>query len=273
MFEVLRENALKRKLREGKTVYGLFCSIPSPVMVDMIGCAEFDFVIIDTEHVLINPETLENMIRAAEAANITPLVRVADSQPGTILRVLDSGAQGVVVPNVQSREQAESIVRSSRYYPLGTRSLNSGRPGAFGKQDLVAYLQRANEEIMVVPMIESREGVEQADDILGVSGMDMVLEGAADLSQSYGLPWQTRGEVVKSALQTIQSAAKRHGVPYCAIPRAIEDLDKWQEVGVRAYVLGDERGIAFRAMRSHLCMFAGRERELEEKENSYEPRR
>lgn len=252
---MLRENALKRKLREGKVVYGLFCSIPSPVMVEMIGCAEFDFVIIDTEHVLINPETLENMIRAAETANVTPLVRVADSNPGTILRVLDSGAQGVVVPHVQSREQAESIVRYSRYYPLGTRSLNSGRPGAFGKNDLVAYLQRANEEIMVVPMIESREGVDQIEDILSVTGIDMVLEGAADLSQSYGIPWQTRTEVVKAALQKVQSAAERHGVPYCAIPRAVEDMDMWREKGVRAYVLGDERGIAFRAIRNQLGMF------------------
>jgi len=249
---LLRKNALKDKLQQGKTVYGLFCSIPSPVMVEMIGCAEFDFVIIDTEHVLINPETLENMIRAAETVNITPLVRVADDNPGTILRVLDSGAQGVVVPHVHSREQAENIVRFSRYYPLGTRSLNSGRPGAFGKNNLVEYMQRANEEIMVIPMIESREGVEHVDDILSVPGIDMVLEGAADLSQSYGVPWQTRGELVKDALQKIQAAAHAHGVPYCAIPRAPEDIELWRERGVRVFVLGDERGIAFRAMQNQL---------------------
>jgi 2-keto-3-deoxy-L-rhamnonate aldolase RhmA len=265
---VLKENALKRKLKEGKAVYGLFCSIPSPVMVELIGCAEFDFVIIDTEHVLINPETLENMIRAAETANLTPLVRVADAQPGTILRVLDSGAQGVVVPHVQSREQAESIVRFSRYYPLGSRSLNSGRPGAFGKNDLVAYMERANAEIMVVPMIESREGVDRIDDILSVSGIDMVLEGAADLSQSYGVPWQTRGDTVKAALRRIHSAAVRHGVPYCAIPRAEEDMALWWEKGVRAYVLGDERGIAFRALRHQLHTWKDRERTRAEEDRS-----
>lgn len=268
---MLKQNTLKRKLREGKTVYGLFCSIPTPVVVEMIGCAEFDFVIIDTEHVLINPETLENMIRAAEAAHITPLVRVGDSQPGTILRVLDSGAQGVVVPNVQSRAEAEKIVQYSRYYPLGTRSLNSGRPGAFGKNDLVGYMERANEEIMVVPMIESKEGVEQAEEILRVAGIDMVLEGAADLSQSFGRPWETRCIEVKTALQSIQAAANRHRVPYCAIPRALEDLDRWQEMGVRAYVLGDERGIAFRAMQSQLNTFRDRQKEFEKKESDYEP--
>ncbi|GED24441.1 siderophore biosynthesis protein SbnG [Brevibacillus agri] len=262
---MLKENTLKRKLREGKTVYGLFCSIPAPVVVEMIGCAEYDFVIIDTEHVLVNPETLENMIRAAEAAQITPLVRVANALPGTILRALDSGAQGIVVPHVESREQAEQIVRSSRYYPLGTRSLNSGRPGAFGKNDLVLYLERANAEIMVVPMIESRAGVERITDILDVPGIDMVLEGAADLSQSYGRPWDTRGELVKTALQSVQAAALSRGVPYCAIPRAAEDMDEWFEKGVRAYVLGDERGIAFRALRHQLGTMRDKEQHRKEK--------
>ncbi|MGZ0049428.1 HpcH/HpaI aldolase family protein [Brevibacillus gelatini] len=267
---MLKENTLKRKLREGKTVYGLFCSIPAPVVVEMIGCAEYDFVIIDTEHVLVNPETLENMIRAAEAAEITPLVRVADAQPGTILRALDSGAQGVVVPHVESREQAEQIVRSSRYYPLGTRSLNSGRPGAFGKNDLVAYMERANEQIMVVPMIESKAGVERIAEILDVPGIDMVLEGAADLSQSLGRPWDTRGELVKTALASVQAAAQSRGVPYCAIPRVAEDMDGWYEKGVRAFVLGDERGIAFRAMRQQLGTLRDKEQELRKRERGYE---
>ncbi len=267
---LLKENTLKKKMRQGENVYGLFCSIPSPVVVEMIGCAEFDFVIIDTEHVLVNPETLENMIRAAETAQITPLVRVGDSQPGTILRVLDSGAQGVVVPNVQSREEAEKIVQHSRYYPLGTRSLNGGRPGAFGKNDLSAYLKYANEQIMVVPMIESKEGVERADEILQVPGVDMVLEGAADLSQSLGCPWDTRGPLVKASLLSIQTAASRNGVPYCAIPRALEDVELWQERGVRAYVLGDERGIAFRALRTQLASFRDREKVLQEKGIDYE---
>lgn len=239
----------------------------------MIGCADFDFVIIDTEHVLMNPETLENMIRAAETAQVTPLVRVGDSQPGTILRVLDSGAQGVVVPNVQSREEAERIVQYSRYYPQGTRSLNSGRPGAFGKNDLVTYMEYANEQIMVVPMIESKEGVERADQILQVPGVDMVLEGAADLSQSLGRPWETRGLLVKTALQSIQAAAARNGVPYCAIPRALEDVDLWREKGVRAYVLGDERGIAFRALRAQLATFRDRDMEEGKKEIDDDPSR
>jgi 2-keto-3-deoxy-L-rhamnonate aldolase RhmA len=252
---MLRINRLKQKLSEGRVVFGLFCSIPSPVVVEMIGCADFDFVIIDTEHMLVNPETLENMIRAAEAVDITALVRVSEVNPKEILRALDGGAQGIVVPYVESKEQAESIVRACRYSPLGQRSLNGGRPGSFGKHSLSSYIQRANEEIMVVPMIESAAGVERAEHILSVPGIDMVLEGAADLSQSYGVPWQTRAPVVKEGLQRIYAAADRWNVPYCAIPRVVGDFAEWRELGVRAYVLGDERGISFRAMSAHLQSF------------------
>ncbi|ASS74026.1 siderophore biosynthesis protein SbnG [Tumebacillus algifaecis] len=252
---MLRENVLKRKLQQGETVFGLICSVPHPTMVEMIAAADYDFVIIDTEHVLINPETLENMLRAADASGITALVRVQDAAPNTILRVLDAGAHGVVVPHVRTKEEAEAIVKASRYYPQGMRSLNGGRPADFAKIDLQGYLTYANEQVMVVPMIENREGVDNAADIASVPGVDMILEGAADLSQSYGLPWQTRSETVQSALAQAAAAVRAQGVPYCAIPRALEDVALWQERGVTAFVLGEERGTAFRALRTHLSTY------------------
>ncbi|SMO90219.1 HpcH/HpaI aldolase family protein [Melghirimyces algeriensis] len=248
----MRRNELKRKLDNGHTVWGLFCSIPSPVHVEIIACAGYDFVIIDTEHTLINPETLENMIRAAEARNITPLVRVPDTAFGSILRALDAGAQGVVVPHVNSGKDVEDVVRASRYFPEGMRSLNGGRVPGFGIINLEEYIHLANREVMVIPMIENRVGVENLDDILSVNGVDMVLEGAADLSQSFGIPWQTRHPMVREALQRIHDQTVQHDVPFCAIPRLEEDIQTWKERGVRAFVLGEERGLAFRAVRSHL---------------------
>ncbi|MDF2958839.1 MAG: siderophore biosynthesis protein SbnG [Paenibacillus sp.] len=237
-------------------MFGMIGSIPSPVVVEMVGCAGFDFIIIDTEHVQVNPETLEHMIRAAEAVELTALVRVSEAHPKEILRALDAGAMGIVVPHVETGEQAEQIVRACKYGPVGNRSLNSGRAGMFGRDDLGEYIRRANEEIMVVAMIESRKGVEEASQILSVPGIDMVLEGAADLSQSYGIPWQTRSPVVKDGLRQLFAAARSTGVPYCAIPRAAEDYSEWRKLGVQAFVLGDERGVAFRALRAHLQRFA-----------------
>ncbi len=250
---MLRINQLKRKLDAGQAVYGVICSIPSPAAIELIAEAAFDFVIIDMEHVLINPETVENMIRMAEAYDLTPLVRVADLNPKTLLRLLDGGAQGIVLPMIESPEQLADAIAACKYHPLGRRSLNAGRPGAFGKNSLAQYVGRANEETMLVAMIESAEGAWRAAEISAVPGLDMILEGAADLSQSLGMPWQIDQPVVQQALLDTWQAARAAGVPYCAIPRQSGDLGRWRARGVKAFVLGDDRGIAFRALQARLA--------------------
>jgi len=245
---MLTPNRLKRQLREGDRPLGLFASIPAPVTVEMIGQAGFDFVILDTEHSLVNPETLENMLRAAELAGLTALVRVAAVDARTVVPLLDAGARGIVVANVETPETLEALGEVLRFHPRGRRSMNSGRPGRFGGDDLVDYLARANEAMMLVAMVESRQGVDNIEALLAVPGVDMVLEGAADLSQSLGIPWQTEAPEVTEALDRVHAACRDAGVAYCAIPRSAGRLGHWHERGADAYVLGDERGIAFRAL-------------------------
>jgi staphyloferrin B biosynthesis citrate synthase len=254
--EMLQTNRLKQQLREGREIFGLFCSIPSALMVEMIGLAGYDFVIIDTEHTLINPETLEHMLRAAEAVGLTALVRVPNADAGATLRALDAGAYGIVVPHVDSQAQVAAVVKASRYYPQGQRSLNGGRPAAFGRASLVEYMERANAEIMLVPMIESSTAVERIEEIVGQDGIDMLLVGTADLSQSYGLPWQLQHQTVRQAVERIYQAATRRNIPFCAILRRSEELDYWRARQVPAYILGDERGIAFRALQEHRKRYA-----------------
>ncbi|OPE56955.1 siderophore biosynthesis protein SbnG [Pseudomonas syringae pv. tomato] len=249
---MLRTNALKGKLGSGQPVYGLISSIPAPAAIELIAEAGFDFVIIDMEHVLINPETVENMIRVAESYGLTPLVRVADLNPKTLLRLLDGGAQGIVLPMIERPEQLADAIAACKYHPLGRRSLNAGRPGSFGKHSLAQYVEAANQQIMVVAMIESAEGVRRAAEIAAVAGLDMILEGAADLSQSLGMPWQIDQPEVQQALYDTWQAAQAAGVAYCTIPRQPGDAARWQARGVNAFVLGDERGIAFRALQARL---------------------
>lgn len=249
---MLRTNRLKQQIATGEPVYGLFCSIPSPAMIELIAEAGYDFVIIDTEHVLINPETIENMIRTAESYQLTPLVRVGDTDPKTLLRLLDGGAQGIVLPMVESADQVRQAVQSCKYFPEGNRSLNAGRPGSFGKSPLKDYVTKANAEIIVVAMIESQRGVENLEDIVTVPHVDMILEGAADLSQSLGIPWQTSHDDVQNALHYCHQIACNTGIPYCAIPRTPEDHDLWLNKGVTRFVLGDERGTAFRALQDKI---------------------
>ena len=249
---MLRTNRLKRALSEQREVYGVLASLPTAASIELIAEAGFDFVVIDTEHVLINPETVEHMIRTAESYELTPLVRVADDNPKTLLRLLDGGAQGIVLPSVEDPERLAAAIRACKYAPQGTRSLNAGRPGAFGKHSLAEYVQKANDEILVVAMIESRAGVERIDELCAVDGLDLVLEGAADLSQSLGVSWQTAHPEVLKALCRVHQRAADHGLPYAAFLRHGGAKAEWRERGVRTFLLGDERGIAFRALTSAL---------------------
>ena len=249
---MLQDNRLKRALTKGKMVFGLLNSIPSPLVVEMIAYAGYDFVILDMEHLSVNPETLENMVRAAECGGMTALIRVPNSAPETILRALDCGAQGVVVPHVSSRAGAEQAVAASRFHPLGNRGISGGRTTGFGTIDLHTYFERANAEIMVVPMIEDKEGVDNLDAILSVAGIDMVLEGAIDLSQSYGVPGQAQHPIVQAAIAKIAATCEHHKVKFCAIPRTPGQLDAWKARNVQAYLLGDDRGISYRALKANL---------------------
>ncbi|QMV42379.1 HpcH/HpaI aldolase family protein [Cohnella cholangitidis] len=245
----MRKNKLKGKISRGEPVYGLFVSIPHPIVIELIGYAEFDFVIIDYEHASMNMETIEEMIRAAELLDMTPLVRISKVDRIEILKVLDSGAQGIVIPHVERREQVEEAVRYAYYHPIGMRSLNSGRAGAFAKYSLTDYISEANEELMIVPMIESVEGVRQCEAILSVPQVSFVLEGAADLSQSLSVPWDTDHPEVQRNLDVLHEGAERCNVPYAIVSRSLDGHRKWADKGVHIFVLGDDRNTAFRAYR------------------------
>lgn len=248
---MLRANPVRGALGRGESVYGLFCALASPAMVEMVGCAGYDFAILDTEHTGVDPQNLEDMIRAAEAVDLTAFVRVPENDSGAVLRALDAGALGVVVPHVRTVDDARAAVGAARYAPEGTRSLNGGRGPGFGLLDLGEYVARANAEVMVVVMIEDREGVDAIEEIVAVPGIDLVLEGAADLSASYGVPWQTRHPDVRAAIARVADRCAAAGVPFCAVPRTVDDHGAWRDRGVRAFVLGEERGVAARALRAH----------------------
>lgn len=255
---MLRPNEVRRRLAAGEEAYGLFSTLPEPTMVEMIGCAGYDFVILDTEHTLVDPQRLENLIRAAETTGLTPFVRVPEADPGAVLRALDAGAMGIVVPHVRQRADIDATIRAARYAPEGMRSLNGGRGPGFGSIDPAAYLRRANEEIMIVALIEDAEGVEAIDDILSPGGVDLVLPGPGDLSQSYGVPWQVRHPRVREAVTSLSGACARHSVPFCAMSTTPERRAEWRADGVRAFVVGEDRDLTARALRGHLDRTAGR---------------
>lgn len=249
----MKGNKLKKKIRRNEPVYGMFISIPDPIIIEMIGYAEYDFVIIDHEHTSTSMETIENMIRTAELADITPLVRISSVDRTEILKVLDCGAQGIVIPNVNDKKEIELAIHYAYYHPIGMRSLNSGRPGSFAKHSLTDYIAKANDEIIVVPMIESVEGINEREAILSLPNISFVLEGAADLSQSLAIPWETDHPEVQKNLEKLYLTSKQYNVPYALVSRNHQNHKKWAEIGANIFVLGDDRGTAFRAYMEKLA--------------------
>jgi 2-keto-3-deoxy-L-rhamnonate aldolase RhmA len=230
---------------------GLFCSLASPAIVEMIGWAGFHFVILDAEHSLVGPEELAHQLRAADAVGLRALVRLPSATSSLAGPVLDAGAAGVVIPRVRSASDVEAAVRAARYHPWGGRGLDAGRATRYGQADLRQAVRQAAGNVAVVAMIEDREGVEAIAEVVGVPGVDAVLEGAADLSQSMGTPWETTSPVVQSALEQVETTCRVANVPFWAVPRRPEDAQRWWERGVRTFVTGDARNLAARALADH----------------------
>jgi staphyloferrin B biosynthesis citrate synthase len=241
---------LKAHLHVNDPVYGLFCSTPAALTVELIAAAGYDFVVIDLEHTLIGAEQLAAMLLAARASGIAALVRVAS--PHQVLQALDAGAEGIVFPRIRSAQAAHEAVHLCHFAPRGDRGLNATWHSRYGRDDLSVALDAAREQTLVVAMIEDIEGLDQVHAIAAVDGVDVLLEGAADISQSLGFPWQTRHPDVLAAVSRIRAAARHHGKTFCALPRAPEDFQASYQDQVRMFILGDDRGIARRAMAAHL---------------------
>lgn len=206
-------NTLKRKLECGQAVVGPFLTLNCPDLVELMGLTGFDFLIIDTEHGPMEAESIQNLIRAAELRGITPIVRVSDTRDVTILKTLDVGAHGIQVPQVNSREAAESVVRSAKYFPAGTRGAAMPRASHYGLLPLDDYLASANRETMVIVHCENRAGLSCIEEIASTPGVDVVFVGPYDLSQSLGFPGKLGTPQVAGAVDRALKAAQGAGKP------------------------------------------------------------
>lgn len=208
----MRTNTTKAKLAEGKVVYGAIVSRFAPDIVEIFGAIGYDFVMIDCEHGPMDLDQTEHMVRAAESFGITPIARIPNHEDSTILRFMDRGVQGIIVPHINTREDAESTVKAARYYPDGHRgSAGSGRAHDYGMggADSASWI---NSQVMVIPMIEETQAVDNLDEILAVPGVDVLHVAAGDLGQSMGNPGREAvREVMSKVLPKIRAAGKNVG--------------------------------------------------------------
>ena len=202
-------NPVKAKIRAGEAAFGTICPLPSPEVVEMIGVAGYDCVLIDLEHGPLDVETVQAMGRACRATGIVPLARVPDANPKTILRMLDSGCLGVMVPQIETPEQAADVVAACRYPPAGRRSLAGNTVAAgWGIVPAADHVAASNEAVLSIVQIETRRGLDAVEKIVRVPGLDMIFIGPNDLSTSLGYPGQMRHPDVQDAIRRILRAAK-----------------------------------------------------------------
>ncbi|BCJ54622.1 2-dehydro-3-deoxyglucarate aldolase [Actinoplanes sp. NBRC 14428] len=197
---------------EAGPALGTWVKIPAMEVMELVALAGFDFAVIDLEHSPINLETAYQLIGTALFRGVTPIVRVPELAGGLVQRVLDAGAGGVMVPHVDTVEQARAAVSAVRFPPLGTRGVGStGRAGAWGALPRAEYLRYGQEEVVLIAQIESALGVRNAGGIAALDGVDALLVGAADLSVSEGRT-ESDPAVVALMAEAVEQG-RRAGVP------------------------------------------------------------
>ncbi len=213
---LMRTNELKKKMKNGEIVTGSFVYIPSPKLAEMVGLLGFDFAVIDMEHGPIDTGVAEDMVRAVEVGGATPIIRVTHNTPHLILRALDIGGQALHIPDINTREDAESAVKATKYGPEGHRGLAGVRAAGYGfTGPLSEYAAKANEETMVIAHIEHVDAVNNLDQLLQVDGIDVYYLGPQDMSNSLGIPGQAKDprvvDLVESSIRKISEAGKVAG--------------------------------------------------------------
>jgi len=233
----MRRNQAKEKLLSGGTIYGVFCNLYSPMIVELIGHIGFDFVLVDAEHGPAEVESCENMVRAAESVGVPIFIRVAMNIRQNILRYLDIGAQGVQLPMVNTRTEAEAVVQAVKYPPQGRRGLAAMRAADYGLQiPLKDYTMIANQEILVVIQIETMEAMNNLDEILTVEGIDVFFIGPTDLSTSMGYVGQANHPEVQATIEKLVREIRAAGRVAGTIAYDNEALTKAKERGFQYIV-------------------------------------
>jgi 4-hydroxy-2-oxoheptanedioate aldolase len=247
------KNKLKEALKNGETKFGTFSILNSEEIVEIIGLSGFDFVIIDTEHGPGSIESSIGLIRAAESKGITPIIRVTEPSVTTILRSLDIGSHGILVPQVNDKETAENIVKSAKYYPVGNRGVAFARSADYGNgNDTKEYFKMSNEETMIIAQCESKEGLENLEEIIKVPEVDAIFFGPFDMSQSLGIPGQLTSKQIEDVAEKILKVCKDNGKAAGIFVADGEQAKKRAEQGFQFIGLGMESMLICNAFKKEL---------------------
>jgi 2-dehydro-3-deoxyglucarate aldolase/4-hydroxy-2-oxoheptanedioate aldolase len=203
------------------TPLGTWLKITAGEPVEIMAYAGFDFVVIDLEHAPLDLQTAYRLINSAAALGMAPLVRVPDKTASTIQKILDAGAKGILVPHVDTLEQADAVGQACRFPPHGVRGAGgTSRAGAWGLRATADYLATGNNDVLCIPQLESIEAIKAAPEMLALDSIDAVFVGAADLSMSMGSTPAAPEvvELISSALDAAHAVGKSCGLAFGGTP-------------------------------------------------------
>ena len=232
---------LRQRLRRGEVILGqMILELFTPGIAPMLAACGLDFVLFDMEHGRCDIKQTSELIVSCRGTGITPLVRVPDVSFGPLSRVLDLGARGVMVPRVETREQAEEIVAQLRYAPAGRRGVALGIAHDLYQAGGADYFARANEEVLVILLLETEKAFANLESIVSVPGVDVVWMGHFDLTVSLGIPAQFDHPRFLAAMDELVAACRRHDVAPGFLPASPEAALHWIQKGFRAISLGSD---------------------------------
>jgi 4-hydroxy-2-oxoheptanedioate aldolase len=230
---------MKTKMQAGEPVVGVFVSIESPTTVELLALGGVDFVVVDSEHNPISPNEAANMYRAAEALNVPALTRIGENRQQVISKFMDAGSVGVMMPMINTGDDAKRLVSYTKYPPMGRRGLAGVRANHYGMSETLAdYCAVANEAMCVIAQIETLEGIENADAIIATEGVDVVFLGPTDLSVALGVHGQGKHEKVLKVIEDLTKKIVAAGKVSGTIARSPEDYAYWRDRGMGFFLTG-----------------------------------
>lgn len=234
-------SALRSRLRARESLVGSWLSIGHPAVAEVTAMIGFDMIVIDLEHTPTSLETLQGVIHAIEAADsdAKPVVRLPWNDQVIVKRVLDLGPAGIIVPMVESRDEAETAVEATRYPPAGVRGIAGSRATGYGL-DFEEYVTSANDSILTLVQIETEAGVENTGEIASVDGVDGLFVGPADLSGSLGVLGQWEDPAFESALETVVRDCHDAGAPVGTLALSEDDIRARVDDGFDFMVVGKD---------------------------------
>jgi 2-dehydro-3-deoxyglucarate aldolase/4-hydroxy-2-oxoheptanedioate aldolase len=238
-------NLLKERLNSNQFILGTMISeISSPNLPRMLKAGGFEFAILDCEHGSFDYSDASGIIGIANCINMPIVVRIPEIRREVITKYMDMGANGLMSPMTGCRKDIEALVQYAKYYPLGKRGISTQRAHtSYNPPKLSSYMEMANNETIVIAQLETKEGINNASDILSVEGVDCALVGPNDLACDLGAPGNFDTEEMKVCLNTVVAASKEQNKPCGIISGNIPFLKSCRDMGMTVFSCNSEIGI------------------------------